>query len=172
MSGNTTSKQSTSRETGRVKYFNSKSGFGFITVTDGPNAGKEYFAHHSEIVVEVEQYRYLVQGEYVEFEVSASTSETHEEQASNITGVKGGKLMCETRRDTRLARTQYREQHGEHSEHDDRSEKRPESRRKSSEWTHVGNQSKQTQPKQSQPKQTQPKQSQPKQTKQKSTKKQ
>jgi len=55
---------------GRVKWFNNKAGYGFITVTDGSHSGSDIFVHHSAIGVSSEQYRYLVQGEYVEFGLS------------------------------------------------------------------------------------------------------
>jgi cold shock CspA family protein len=38
---------STERFTGRVKWFNNKAGYGFITATDGPNSGTDIFVHHS-----------------------------------------------------------------------------------------------------------------------------
>jgi cold shock CspA family protein len=89
---------------GCVKWFNTKSGFGFITVTDGPESGKDIFAHHSSIVVDADQYRYLVPGEYVEFEIYESKNIKYQFQAENITGINGGKLMCETRLLNRLSR--------------------------------------------------------------------
>ena len=52
---------------GRVKWFNNKAGYGFITVTSGEHTGVDVFVHHSVIHVGSEQYRYLVQGEYVIF---------------------------------------------------------------------------------------------------------
>jgi cold shock CspA family protein len=94
--------------TGRVKWFNNKAGYGFITVTDGPKSGTDVFVHHSSIKVDNEQYKYLVQGEYVNFKLSDTTTEQHEYQAGEVCGIKGGKLMCETRRETRVARSQYR----------------------------------------------------------------
>jgi CspA family cold shock protein len=93
---------------GRVKWFNNKAGFGFITVTDGPRSGSDIFVHHSAINVENQQYKYLVQGEYVEFNLVRTESAQHEWQASRVSGVRGGKLMCETRRDLKLARNEYR----------------------------------------------------------------
>jgi cold shock CspA family protein len=95
----------TDRFIGRVKWFNNKAGYGFITVTDGPKAGTDVFVHHSTIKVDTEQYKYLVQGEYVEFSLTNTTSDKHECQAGDISGVKGGKLMCETRREVRSFRT-------------------------------------------------------------------
>jgi len=85
------------RIVGQVKWFNNKAGYGFITVSDGENAGKDIFAHYSTIIAADSQYRYLVQGEYVEFDLSRSTNNTHEYQSNKISGIKGGKLMCETR---------------------------------------------------------------------------
>lgn len=97
---------------GRVKWFNNKAGYGFITVIDGPvvnnMVGTDIFVHHTSICVSQEQYRYLVQGEYVEFSISKIESETdsslsgHKYQSTNIKGVNGGKLMCETRNDNRV----------------------------------------------------------------------
>jgi len=82
---------------GQVKWFNNKAGYGFITVNDGEFAGKDIFIHYSTIKVTNSQYKYLVQGEYVEFTLEKSTTGNHEYQASAVSGIKGGKLMCETR---------------------------------------------------------------------------
>ena len=60
---------SSDRLTGRVKWFNNKAGYGFITVTDGSRSGSDIFVHHSVIGVASQQYKYLVQGEYVEFDL-------------------------------------------------------------------------------------------------------
>ena len=89
------------RIVGQVKWFNNKAGYGFITVSDGEYVGKDIFAHYSTIRVGDTQYRYLVQGEYVEFQLSISTNTAHEFQATHISGIKGGLLMCETRQSTR-----------------------------------------------------------------------
>ena len=88
--------------TGRVKWFNNKAGYGFITITDGDKSGTDVFVHHSRVIVESEQYKYLVQGEYVAFELTQmENDEKHEFQASNVRGMQGGKLMCETRNENR-----------------------------------------------------------------------
>jgi cold shock CspA family protein len=103
-------KEPTSEErlVGRVKWFNNKAGYGFLTVTDGSQAGTDIFAHHSAIGVTSQQYKYLVQGEYVEFGISATQNSKHVYQAANVCGINSGKLMCETRNETKFARTTYK----------------------------------------------------------------
>jgi CspA family cold shock protein len=97
------------RFTGRVKWFNNKAGYGFITVTDGPKSGSDIFVHHSSINVDHEQYKYLVQGEYIEFALNDTNCvANHDVQACDVSGIKGGKLMCETRNESREVRSQYR----------------------------------------------------------------
>jgi CspA family cold shock protein len=88
----------TQRLTGKVKWFNNKSGFGFVTACEGDLKDKDIFVHYSSINVPDNQYKYLLQGEYVDFELSESDKSDHEFHAVNISGVKGGELMCETRR--------------------------------------------------------------------------
>jgi len=66
----------------------------------------------------------LVQGEYVSFELvkSSDPDSKHEFFAGNVSGVNGGKLMCETRNFTKpnsttytpKKRTSYRPQSHEH----------------------------------------------------------
>jgi cold shock CspA family protein len=103
-----TSSASSERLTGRVKWFNNKAGYGFITVTDGSRSGSDIFVHHSAIGVSSQQYKYLVQGEYVDFELSSTQGGAHEFQATNVAGIKGGKLMCETRHEFKVARSNYK----------------------------------------------------------------
>lgn len=98
-----------SRVTGCVKWFNNKAGYGFITVPSGPHSG-DVFVHHSAINVNEEQYRFLVQGEYVEFDCVRVENGSHEWQASNVTGPNSGKLMCETRRAVRSSRPTYNQE--------------------------------------------------------------
>jgi cold shock CspA family protein len=90
--------QIVTRILGRVKWFNSKVGYGFITVckSSADEPDKDIFVHFSSIRVNVSQYKYLVQGEYVEFELVKSTNTTHEFNAVDVTGVNGGLLMCQS----------------------------------------------------------------------------
>jgi CspA family cold shock protein len=94
----TTAESSTERYTGQVKWFNTKAGYGFITVCDGEHVKKDIFVHYSSIKVVNSQYRYLVQGEYVDFHLVKPEGDKYEFHAIDITGVKGGPIMCETRR--------------------------------------------------------------------------
>jgi cold shock CspA family protein len=112
---------------GRVKWFNNRAGYGFITVTDSGDdkAGKDVFAHHSTITVKSEQYKYLVLGEYVSFEWCESDSDTHEFQAGDIRGVDSGLLMCETRNE----QTKSRQDDDQDERRDDRRDDRRDVRR-------------------------------------------
>jgi len=100
---------SSDRLIGRVKWFTNKTGYGFITVTDGDHAGSDIFVHHSSIIVSSEQYKYLVQGEYVQFKLDTTVTGTHIVQAGEVSGINGGKLMCETRNDFRQSHTSYKD---------------------------------------------------------------
>lgn len=93
---------------GRCKWFNSKNGYGFITVTyDDGSVGDDIFVHHNSIKVSNNQYKYLVLGEYVEFKILKSTDGKHKYYADEVSGIKGGKLMCETRLESKSLRNKY-----------------------------------------------------------------
>jgi CspA family cold shock protein len=56
---------------GIVKWFDSRGGFGFITILKGQeNEGKDIFVHYSNLITHHSQYKFLVLGEYVEFELA------------------------------------------------------------------------------------------------------
>jgi len=100
--------------TGRVKWFNNKAGYGFVTIVGGDQrTGEDVFVHHSGVKTSSEQYKYLVQGEYVSFTLKESDNATHPFQANNLTGVFGGKLMCETRAEQRQQREEHEGASGE-----------------------------------------------------------
>lgn len=94
---------SAERKIGNVKWFNNKAGFGFITMGENTDSPKDVFAHYSNINVKNSQYKYLVQGEYVEFELTPTPDSEHEFQATGITGIQGGATLCERRRMLREA---------------------------------------------------------------------
>ena len=93
------------RLTGIVKWFNNRAGFGFVTVLSGDRKEEDVFAHHSGITVDSEQYKYLVQGEYVWFSLRESDNEEHPYQAGTVRGWGDGMLMCETRHANRSQRS-------------------------------------------------------------------
>lgn len=84
--------------TGCVKWFNRK-GWGFITITNDEHNGDDVFVRWDNLGAD--GYKYLVQGEYVDFEIGPGSND-HEYQAKNVVGVNGGKLMCETRNEQRM----------------------------------------------------------------------
>ena len=100
MSVDSMQQQKTNKHIGCVKWFNNTSGYGFITLMDSDETfkGHDIFVHHSSIKASSEIYKYLVQGEYVEFDVQPMDSKNqHQHQAVNICGIMNGDLMCETR---------------------------------------------------------------------------
>jgi CspA family cold shock protein len=60
---------------GKVKWFNSQKGFGFITMENG----KDIFVHHNEI--QGQGYKSLDEGEEVEFEIRQGPKG---DQATNV----------------------------------------------------------------------------------------
>jgi len=109
MSSSSNVSSSAQRTTGRVKWFNNKAGYGFITATTGAQSGTDVFVHHSGLSVAGQQYRYLVQGEYVEFHMNAVEGGAHRFQAADVSGIGRGMLMCETRRTFREVQSSEQE---------------------------------------------------------------
>ena len=93
------------RQVGHVKWFNNKAGYGFITMKKENGEDLDIFTHYSTIKMKDNQYRYLVQGEYVEFNMTDATNSDHQYQAMDVTGISGGPLMCETRQIARNVNT-------------------------------------------------------------------
>jgi cold shock CspA family protein len=95
---------------GIVKWFDSRGGFGFITVLpEQPESNKDIFVHYSSLNVEHSHYKYLVLGEYVEFLLEPSKNEKYEFSAKNVSGIRGGNLMCESRRLSTLETNELKE---------------------------------------------------------------
>jgi cold shock CspA family protein len=107
---------------GQCKWFNNKSGYGFISMSDTndlENPSKDIFVHYTNInSKDTSSYKALQSGEYVQFNItdcnnsSSSTDDVEttienntnnniptniREQAVNISGIYGGKLLNEYR---------------------------------------------------------------------------
>lgn len=101
------------RHLGKVKWFNPRSGFGFVTRVDDDS---DVFVHHSGLMPNNECFKTLYTGEYVEMDIT--TDEHGKHFASNVRGPKGGDLMCE-----RYVKSER--ERPERSERPDRTERRP-----------------------------------------------
>jgi cold shock CspA family protein len=81
---------------GSVKWFNNRFGYGFIVATGEHSSYGDVFVHHSELQIsDPTVYKFLTQGEYIQFNIVKTSGGKHEYQAGNVTGVNGGKLLCE-----------------------------------------------------------------------------
>ena len=94
MTDSVTTNTEQSRLTGRVKWFNNQAGYGFLTATVD-DSEQDIFVHHSALNTSEDQFRYLVEGEYVSFVIINNNE--GKTTASDVMGAGGGKLMCETR---------------------------------------------------------------------------
>ena len=85
------------KNTGQVKWFNNKIGYGFITRLDKTNKknNRDIFVHHMNICPLESNYRTLRTGEYVEFDIEENCEGEHKEQAINVTGIYGCELLCD-----------------------------------------------------------------------------
>jgi len=90
---------------GKVKWFNLKAGYGFLSVKEPVIPGDtlvttaDVFVHHTAIKLKKEQFRYLVQDEEVEFDISTSQNDNHKFQALNVKAPQTSlnPLTCERR---------------------------------------------------------------------------
>ena len=81
------------RYVGVVKWFNNKVGYGFITCLEKEYQNRDIFVHHSALVGE-QQFKYLIQGEYVEFVLKHDPlNSKHPFSAQHVNGIKQGKLL-------------------------------------------------------------------------------
>lgn len=78
--------------TGTTKWFNDKLGFGFVTICEGEDKGKDIFVHHTGICPLNSNYRTLKKGEYINFNIITGMNGL---QAVDVTGINGGPLMCD-----------------------------------------------------------------------------
>lgn len=79
-------------QVGICKWFNNVYGYGFITIWQGDDKGKDIFVHHSGIKPLNSQYKTLKKGEYMSFDVIDGDKGL---QAVNVRGINGGPLLCD-----------------------------------------------------------------------------
>lgn len=84
--------RNTMSQLGIVKWFNTKTGFGFIQPL---NKSDDIFVHFKHIHVNHGTRKHLTQGEYVQFDTIPAQGD-HSVMADHVTGVEGGPLLCET----------------------------------------------------------------------------
>ena len=88
--------ESHNKSLGRVKWFNHHKGYGFVTCLSEKYKDKDLFVHHTSLNVKDDVYKYLLEGEYVEFNVKKSYGK-YEFETYDMTGLMGGMLMCENK---------------------------------------------------------------------------
>ena len=112
MSSLNVNKTTVVRVKGQVKWFDLKAGYGFLSV-GAPLIASEFlvttadvFVHHTNIKLGKSQFRYLVHGEAVEFDIAESANDKHKFQALNVTAASSstgtGKLLCEVKNEERM----------------------------------------------------------------------
>jgi cold shock CspA family protein len=77
---------------GNCKWFNSKIGYGFITIMNDEHKGKDIFVHHSGIHPKNSNFKTLSKGEYISLNIVDGQNGL---QAVDVTGILGGPLMCD-----------------------------------------------------------------------------
>lgn len=89
---------------GQCKWFNDNYGYGFLTVCEGEEKGKDVFVHHSGVCPLNSNYRTLKKGEYLTFDIETGFKGL---QAINVKGINGGPLMCDCQASTKPRNTPY-----------------------------------------------------------------
>jgi len=83
-----------SRVIGNVKWYDSKKGYGFVTLLTPDLENKDdVFVHYSNINVSDGNYKRLFPGEYIEFEIGPGKD--GRSVCLNVSGPYGGLLLCE-----------------------------------------------------------------------------
>ncbi|AUF82471.1 cold-shock protein [Tetraselmis virus 1] len=78
---------------GRCKWYDDRKGYGFIVVCEGQNKNSDIFVHNKNIKPMISQRRTIKKGEYVSMNIAVG--EDGRPQATDVTGVFGGPLMCD-----------------------------------------------------------------------------
>ena len=133
---NTTTTTTTSRNVGFVKWFNKKSGYGFIKLlqADQPlpsddddesssDDKSDIFVHYTNIRPTTmtssdaaAAHRYLMKGEYIEFVLTKSENPKYMYFAADVTGLFEGHIMCDMR-DYPPQQQQQQQQYHHHQPH-------------------------------------------------------
>lgn len=96
----------TDKYIGQIKFFDKDRGFGFILRLEDK---KEFFVHFTAIKPTIQCWNVLYKGEYVEFSVTEGSKGP---QASDVTGIQGGSLLCEHEFEYRRRRANRRRKKG------------------------------------------------------------
>lgn len=91
---------------GRVKWFNDRRGYGYITcISSGKFSGSDIFVHHTNVRPQESKYRSLYTNEYVQFYLGQADvaydehdhpiDTDYKHQATHVTGIRGGPLLCD-----------------------------------------------------------------------------
>ena len=75
---------------GCVKWFDTKKGYGFLTNLDSK---EDVFIHYTSVTTDDDIYKMLYEGEYVSY--LSKKDDQGRLVTDKVTGVKGGKLLCE-----------------------------------------------------------------------------
>lgn len=80
---------------GSVKFFDTKKGWGFITVLtqELEQSNTEVFVHFSNLNVSENGYKRLFPGEYVSFSIGKNTK--GQDTCIDVTGIMGGPLLAD-----------------------------------------------------------------------------
>jgi len=97
MTEQTSTQTSGSSQIGRIKWFNNKKGFGFLSNCE---TQEDIFIHHTGIQLNEESlnssvniFKTVIEGEYVSYQTKVDNE--NRTVAKNVTGVFGGPLLCE-----------------------------------------------------------------------------
>jgi len=108
---------------GRVKWFNHRLGYGFITTIfhhsqegDEDAQPQDIFVHHNAIKSEEDSYKYLVQGEYVQFNLVDTENTTYKVQADEVRGIYNGKLLCDVHNEQKKHSSSLNHHQSHHSQ--------------------------------------------------------
>ena len=89
------------KQSGKVKFFDTAKGFGFITPDDG---GDDIFVHQTAIFAD--GFRSLAEGESVEYELTEDPQK-RKKFATNVTGPNGSRVKGAPRKDSGSSRDRY-----------------------------------------------------------------